>query len=159
MSVLQATWQAILARAKQDTGTGGLYAGGAWSIITGMFNTLAPLQQAFPYVVYSVQSAQNVDGLPTAVRELDFSMKVYVSESADALSTLAAITHRIVGDWYLQSNRVPSYGYDRWLPVFSDPHGWAAGQVQHVESLEDHEEGVYGQIERFRMFPSRVGVT
>lgn len=108
--------KAILDRIKADTGAGGLYAGGAFNLISGAYwHQATPGTLAFPYLVYSVEwkRGHTFTSVGAAV-----TVNVAVYENAQSgLANLSAVEARLIGDAALQSNKRPTYGFDDHLLV------------------------------------------
>ena len=154
-------WKAIMDRAKTDTGSGGIYESDGTNLVTGFYNVWLPTDQTFPAVVYQIASAFDVDDFTAKVIELDIRMHVFakmvpVDGDTPGGDLIAAIVDRINGDWLLQSNGAPTYGFDRWKPTIS---GWDTDMMVHSDSNENHEleNGILHQIESFDMVLSKQG--
>ncbi len=102
---------AILSRIKADSGSGGLYSGGAYTTITGAGWNTASGSLARPYIVWEI-SGSGDDSLTSddIVRRVVFTAVDEVSRGCDRLDT---VWNRLYGDAMLQSGRIPSYGFHR----------------------------------------------
>ena len=58
--ILSSIYQAIFDRVKADTGAGGLYASGAWNIISGAYSVFGtPAAITYPYLLVGVRLEQD----------------------------------------------------------------------------------------------------
>lgn len=142
---------AILNRIKADTGTGGLYEGSAWSIISGAwFAAASPATPAYPYVVYAVSSEPD-DTFPADQRTFRVAFSIY--DTADrGMDRVQAIMDRLYGDAMLQATRQPTYGLHRHrITIPSSTLGWIGGDVvagsDEVGPAEGQPNVVVGTIE------------
>lgn len=132
-----ALWKAINDRLGGDTTLVGLLANGSANSITNR----EPLSASdsgtsYPCVSFSYQGSDvgrgdESEGFDVRVHRVTFEVHLYVqrvppSGSTDPLTLAAKIGGRIHGDWEDQSNRIPSFGLDRWQPSFSGYTGDAA---------------------------------
>lgn len=160
MSYISRIWQDIYERAINDTSSGGLFETGS-AIITGFYNTYAPVGIAFPYCVFVLENAAADDAMNTRVRKIEWSIHTYIAEEpasgVDGFGVYAKIHQQIIGDWELQGGRVPTHGFDRWQPGLAGS-GWTASINEHVNSRTDHNDGVLHFIEDFRVWVSKAGL-
>lgn len=117
--ILAPIYQAIYDRMQADTGTGGLYNGASWKLITGGAWTVfaAPTPITGPYLVFSVAMVQNNtttgdEFLCTATFNLFDRLNESSSTSYIGTSLLPALD-RLHGNAVLQTGRVPTYGFNR----------------------------------------------
>lgn len=118
--ILAPIYQAIYDRMKADTGTGGLYNGGAWNLITGGAYTVfaSPSAITGPYLVFGVSMERNNESttgdefLCTATFNLYDRLNESASDAYIGTSLLPALD-RLHGNAVLQSGRVPTYGFNR----------------------------------------------
>ena len=120
--ILSAISQAIYDRLTADTGTGGLYEGGFWNIITGAWAIFAtPGPSSFPRIVYSI----NLDSAhSTTADEFNVTVQMTVMDDVNQLADdapfsgrIGAVIDRIHGNAVLQTGRTPTYGFNRHLLV------------------------------------------
>jgi len=142
--------KAIEDRIKADTGTNGLYQGGSWQTITGAWyyhkGSGAP-----PYVVFNIRQDEDhtltSDGCNYTVT---FSMFADVSNGGQILQW---VWDRLFGDSMLQSNRVPSYGFNRHpLVIPTNPLSATSTTLVFVGSdeVQVEDEAVMGWTLTFR---------
>lgn len=159
MSYLPKLYGDILARAQADTGTGGLFNSGT-PLVTGIFNTFGPRGQAFPHMIFVLESAAQRDAMNTSTRLVQWGLHTYIEEKpasgAAPFAAYSTIMERVLGDWTAQSNRTPSYGFDRWTPTLSGS-GWSATITEHTGSRTSHETGFLHFIEDFQVWVSKAG--
>lgn len=117
--ILAPIYQAIFDRMKADTGTGGLYNGGSWKLITGGAYTVFASPNAItgPYLVFSVSMVQqNTTTGDEFLCTAQFNLfdRLNESSSSDYIGTsLLPALDRLHGNAVLQSGRVPTYGFNR----------------------------------------------
>lgn len=162
MTWRQPLWKAVYDRAQADTGSGGLFESSGTNLLTGFYNTRLPTDQGFPAVVYEISSAFADDGFAKAIRDIDIRFHIFTKEEptdggTDGWTLLANISARIGGDWTSQSDRVPTYGFDRFEPTLTG--GFTADIMALVDSIENHEpeNGILHQIDTYSLLISRAG--
>lgn len=103
--------QAVLARIRSDTGSGGLYVSSSFSIITGAYYYRASNNATRPYVVYNI--TQDTDSTLTSdACEFTLTFRIVDNGSAGG-DVIQTVWNRLYGDSMLQSGRTPSYGFNR----------------------------------------------
>ena len=162
MSWEQPLWQAILARATGDTGSGGLFNPSA-PLITAFYNNFIPQNQSgtitdLPFAVFMLPSAANVDGFRTLMRNITARISIYTERfpttAGDGLATANLIIERFMGDWTAQTYGTgPTYGYDRWQP---SPTGYTASVFAHTNTIEAHTDSVYCFNLEFKLLLSKA---
>lgn len=120
--ILSSIYQAIYDRIKADTGTGGLYASGAWNLISGAYSVFGtPAAITYPYLLVAVRLDQD-HSLPadefnaTATFSVYDQVQAYTS-SANFSTRVTAVMDRLHGNAILQAGRIPTYGFHRHLLV------------------------------------------
>lgn len=114
--------QAIYDRIKADTGAGGLYASGAWNIISGAYSVFgSPNPMTFPYLLWSIRLEQDHSLTAdeynvTATFTIFDQVRDYVT-SAEYNTNVSAVLDRLHGNAVLQAGRIPNYGFHRHLLV------------------------------------------
>lgn len=109
--------QAILDRLKADTGSGGLYNGGAWNLVSGAWAVCAPANATFPYIVWTLAwtpapSRQSDEyDLVASISVFD-DASLYVDDS-NFSNRVSPIMDRIHGDAIITAGSVPTYGFQR----------------------------------------------
>lgn len=146
--ILSTIYAAILNRLKADTGTGGLYVGNAWNLITGAYAVYgSPNPVTGPYMVYTVR----MDQAHTTVGDeyncvATFRIYAHTQEAASddniGLTVIAAMD-RIHGNAVLRNGRVPTYGFNRHLLVlptntYSAVGGGCICNAYDVEQIDEH---------------------
>jgi hypothetical protein len=126
--------QAIYDRIKADTGSGGLYKSGAWSIISGAYSVFgSPNPMVFPYLLWSIRMEQD-HSLPadefnvTATFTVYDQIQDYVT-SSEYHARVTSVLDRLHGNAVLQNGRVPTYGFHRHLLVL--PTNGYTAQASH----------------------------
>lgn len=111
---------AAIERLKADTGTGGLYNGGDWNIISGAYFTLAApgTAQVYPYIVITA-SADYDDTMVSDDQKCTIGISVFGS-AIEGVEKLHQVAARIWGDAVLQTGRAPTYGLHRHRLVLSN---------------------------------------
>ena len=157
--IYQALAQTILDRLKADTGTGGLYNGGNWSIITGAWNNVStPDVSLYPYIVYSFEST-SIGGPRDDMFQVDITFTVY-DQSIKGTDRLSPVLDRLHGDGILQSNGLPTYGFHRWVPVLPT-NGYSAtgnGCIVQSTTMQPLDEKITVATSTFRMIISAQAV-
>lgn len=120
-----AIFDALVARIKADTGSGGLYEGNAFTIITGEWwgiegPSLTDLNTLLPYGVINITMEPNdafdADGCNFVV---DFTV---FDRQASGMANISKAFSRLYGNAMASSGRIPSYGFQRQNLVLStDP--------------------------------------
>lgn len=140
--------QAIYDRLKADTGTGGLYAGNQWNIVSGaysLFGTPAPI--VFPYILFTVRMDQD-HSLTADEYNVTATFNVFDqcqdwTTASQFDSRIAAVMNRLHGNAVLQAGRVPTYGFHRHLLVLPT-NGYTAKASQcfvrtyDTQMLDEH---------------------
>jgi hypothetical protein len=143
-----AVYQAILSRLKADTGTGGIYFGNVWNLITGAYAVYgSPNPVTGPYLVYSVRMQENHTTVGDEYQCV-CTMRLYAhTEATDASNnigeTIVAAMDRIHGNAVLRTGRVPTYGFNRHLLVlptntYSAVGGGCICTTYDVEQIDEH---------------------
>jgi hypothetical protein len=146
--LMAAVYEAILNRLKADTGTGGLYVGNAWNLITGAYAVYgSPNPVTGPYLVYTVR----MDQAHTTVGDeyqctATFRLYAHTQESTSSNyigTTIIAAMDRIHGNAVLRNGRVPTYGFNRHnlvLPTntYSAVGGGCICNTYDVEQIDEH---------------------
>jgi hypothetical protein len=143
-----AVYQAILSRLKADTGTGGLYVGNQWNLITGAYAVYGnPNPVTGPYLVYGVRMQEQHTTVGDEYQCV-CTMRLYAhTEAADAATnigeTIVAAMDRIHGNAVLRNGRVPTYGFNRHelvLPTntYSAKGGGCICTAYDVEQIDEH---------------------
>ena len=144
-----AVYQAIYDRLKADTGTGGLYNGGSWKLITGGAYALvgSPNPVTGPYLVYNVRMEQDHTTIGDEYQCI-CTMRLFAhTQNADADANVGtniiAALDRIHGNGVLQNGRVPTYGFNRHrlvLPTntYSAVGGGCICTTYDVEQIDEH---------------------
>jgi len=146
--ILSPIYEAIMNRLKADTGTGGLYEGNQWNLITGVYAVYgSPNPVTGPYMVFTVR----MDKDPTCTSDefnCTATMNIY-AHTQEAVSdnyigtTMLAAMNRIHGDSMMQANRSPTYGFNRFrlaLPtnIYSANGGGCLCSSYNVEQIDEH---------------------
>lgn len=119
--ILTSIYKAIFDRLKADTGTGGLYNGGNWKIISGAYSVYGtPAAIAFPYLLVSVRMEQDhsltADEF-NATATFTVYDQVQDAVAGDFGTNISSVLDRLHGNAILQAGRVPTYGFHRHLLV------------------------------------------
>ncbi len=106
---------AILTRIQADTGTGGLYVGSAYTVVTGGWyavdGPITDLNTIFPYGVYNLtMEPDNTFTSDGAKFLLDFTI---YDKQQNGLASIAPAMARLYGNAMLVSGRIPTYGFHR----------------------------------------------
>lgn len=143
---------AILARLTADTtliGTGAYLAAGS------IKQVFAGEGASFPYMLFRLADARNIDAMRTRSMELDAIFDIYIEEQPRASTAPtpfargSQIITRVLGNWDEKSYGVaPDYGLDRWQPTLSN---WTANPLEHTGTTEAHEPGVLHWIVNFKV--------
>lgn len=133
-------FDAIQDRIQADTGTGGLYNGGGFSIITGAYAFKAAGATVRPYLVYNAdlaaESAMTSDGVVVTVT---FTI---VDNAQTGMENIIKVWNRLYGDAMLQAGRIPSYGFNRHsLSLPSSPLTWIGNQLSFASSTRVEVDG------------------
>lgn len=158
--------QAIIARVRADTGSGGLWASA--KLINAITYTYegrgdtTGIQVAMPYVTFDFPNIENRDGYGEDVLEFYVRFHVWYSmkRSTDAAIAAASnIVDRLYGNALAVSTRIPTYGFHRHLLVLTTTGDtatpWATGICFHTSSNEAHEHEVLHFIDTYRLTMSR----
>lgn len=119
--ILTSIYQAIFDRVKADTGAGGLYASGAWNIISGTYSIIGtPAAITFPYLLVSVRMDQD-HSMTADEFNCTATFQVF-DQQQDATAgrfagRISAVLDRLHGNAILQAGRIPTYGFHRHLLV------------------------------------------
>ena len=119
--ILTSIYKAIFDRLKADTGTGGLYNGGSWKIISGAYSVYGtPAAIVFPYLLVSVRLEQD-HSLTADEFNATATFTVY-DQVQDAIAgdfgtNISSVLDRLHGNAILQAGRIPTYGFHRHLLV------------------------------------------
>jgi hypothetical protein len=119
--ILTSIYKAIFDRLKADTGTGGLYAGGSWKIISGAYSVYGtPAAMVFPYLLVSVRMEQDhsltADEF-NATATFTVYDQVQDAVAGDFGTNISSVLDRLHGNAILQAGRIPTYGFHRHLLV------------------------------------------
>jgi hypothetical protein len=119
--ILTSIYKAIFDRLKADTGTGGLYNGGNWKIISGAYSVYGtPAAMVFPYLLVSVRLEQDhsltADEF-NATATFTVYDQVQDAVAGDFGTNISSVLDRLHGNAILQAGRVPTYGFHRHLLV------------------------------------------
>ncbi len=153
----------LIARAKADTATGGLYHASA-PIVTGVYVGVAPPKAALPYVVISLPDASNMETFTqpnweTTIRFAAYAKLDAPGEASSALQVLSNVIDRLVGDWEQQEDRQPTYGYHRHVlqltPELTIGGYQGSAMVLVNTSLQADDERVLQAVLEFKTFYSR----
>lgn len=123
MSLITALESAIVARAASDGTLVNLLGGDVglprFTILWGSLT--------FPgaFVVARVELEGPTDSFTKRASNYSVTLDVF-DASENGITNCQAILVRLLGDWPVQSNRQPSFGFDRWVPDVSGA-GWNAG--------------------------------
>lgn len=161
--------KAIDARFSADTTLLALLAGGTSAAITATFPPPATDPQGsttYPKLVFRLDYAKNDDSFPGRRFDCKVSIHIFVAErdvsGSDSYLVLWKIHERVMGDWPEQSNRIPTYGLDRWRPDFSAQTGDAASsyvsenmQVEDTSDVTEEDGGLRRLILSFSVALNR----
>ena len=119
--ILTSIYKAIFDHLKADTGTGGLYNGGAWKIISGAYSVYGtPAAMVFPYLLVSVRMEQDhsltADEF-NATATFTVYDQVQDAVAGDFGTNISSVLDRLHGNAILQAGRIPTYGFHRHLLV------------------------------------------
>jgi hypothetical protein len=119
--ILTSIYKAIFDRLKADTGTGGLYNGGNWKIISGAYSVYGtPAAMVFPYLLVSVRLEQDhsltADEF-NATATFTVYDQVQDAVAGDFGTNISSVLDRLHGNAILQAGRIPTYGFHRHLLV------------------------------------------
>jgi hypothetical protein len=148
---LQNVYKLVRSRATGDTGTGGLF-NATTPLLTGWYTRLAPAQVSLPYVVVNCIDAGNQDGLRFSLRRLRMRISIFTSGNSEA--SIETIRTRILGNWLTGTNRVPTYGFDRWTMTGMD-NSFSASPMIFINQTELFEERVTQTILEFETYVSK----
>lgn len=143
--------RACIERIQVDTGTGGLYEGSAYSIITGAYHGVAtPGTLAFPYVVVSVEMS-NQDAQPADGADVQMTFEVF-DTLTQGDTRIDKVLARLYGDGILQNGRIPTYGFQRHrMTLPTNIWGAVGGDTYWVnQSLRTFDENVLVGTQVFR---------
>lgn len=154
---IPAIWKAINDRLGSDSTLVALLANGSANSITNRepfsasdSGTSFPCV-SFAYMGSEVGNGPDSEGFDTRAHIVTIEVHLYVqrvppSTSSDPMTIAAKISGRIHGDWEDQSNRVPTYGLDRWQPSFSGYTGDAATsyssailELQRIDAIPEED--------------------
>lgn len=102
----------------------------------------------FPYVVYRVSADDQIDAQTTRVENVNIEFWIY-DKAENGRTNCQTILTRLIGDWPAQSTRVPSFGFDRWVPDLSSA-GWGTGGMFKTGESTQHEVDVLCYTITFR---------
>ena len=119
--ILTSIYKAIFDRLKADTGSGGLYNGGNWKIISGAYSVYGtPAAMVFPYLLVSVRMEQDhsltADEF-NATATFTVYDQVQDAVAGDFGTNISSVLDRLHGNAILQAGRIPTYGFHRHLLV------------------------------------------
>jgi hypothetical protein len=138
-------WKVIEARVTGDTGAGGLLET-ATPMLSGFYNTQANRAATGNYAVYSVASAVSEDAFSIDLVPVVLRVAVYVpkkpADSSDPMLKLSNIVSRL------------HTRFHRWTPTLSG--SWTATALQFVQTIENHDESVYGMVMEFKLHVSKA---
>jgi hypothetical protein len=120
--ILSTINQAIYSRLKADNGTGGIYEGNAWTLVSGAWSIFAtPGPSAFPRIVFGINlegvHSTTADEFNVTVQMSVFDDTTLIDENSPFSGRIGLIINRIHGDAVLQNGRTPTYGFNRHLLV------------------------------------------
>jgi hypothetical protein len=122
MSFITALESALVARAQSDGTLVNLLGGAGAPRFTILWGAVT-LPGAF--VVCRAEETDPTDSFDK--RSTNYTVTFDIFDSSDnGVTNCQAIMVRLLGDWPVQSNRQPSFGFDRWVPDVSSA-GWNAG--------------------------------
>ncbi len=153
---LAALGTSIKARAVADTGSGGLFNSGT-PLVTGIYNTNAPDDATFPYLVYSVAAMGPNDTFTGEVDEIMFRITVYDMRHPDGATPrdpilrCSNIIARVIGP----GGTSPSYGFHRHTLSITSSDGWASGTIVRGSQAQNHTDDVYQFDLDFRVLLTR----
>lgn len=134
----------IVERIKADTGTGGLYVGSTYTIVTGGWwsiegPSILPLGQRLPYGVINLSDIVPSNAFAGDGCEFVVEFTIFAAQSG-GLSVISPALARLYGNAISQSGRLPTYGFHRLnqLPLSTDPTlnpmGLVGGPMQWIGS-------------------------
>lgn len=145
MSLITVLESAIVARAQSDGTLVSLLGGSGAPRFTMQWGSLT-LPGAF--VVCRAEATVPQDSFDKRVRE--FTVDFHIFDATDNGNTNAqAIIVRLMGDWPAQTDRVPTFGFDRWKPDLSSA-GWSTGGMFVSDEQTAHEKDELCYIVRMR---------
>ena len=143
--------QAIRARALADTGTGGMFNSGS-PLLKSFLHYFGPeaatdaqLSAIVPYCVFAVGPIHSDPGYNENQYEADVEMHIFDARKlGHSAVTIEAISDRLMGDAIAQTNRTPTYGFDRHQLVLTnagpEAHGpWSPGPLRFVSLTPLHD--------------------
>lgn len=142
--------EAIVARAHEDTELFTPY-----GEVTGIFKDIAPpgLQDSYPYILFNIITADNVDGFSFALRRLVVRFSIFTRLEAGG-PTRSFLADRVKGDWLTAENRAPTYGFERHaLELTGD---WTASPMKFVQEWEDTDGVITQTMIEFELYISRA---
>lgn len=133
--IYQTLAKMILDRLKADTGTGGIYQDGDWTLVEGAYNNMAnPTDGDRPYIVYSFTSDPE-DSQTSDEEKLTITFQVY-DNATNGTDRITAVLDRLHGNGILQAGRIPTYGFHRYKPTL-DTNTYSAQATECLrESIE-----------------------
>lgn len=164
MSYLASLSQMIRTRLLADTGSGGLF--GTPPLVTGVFWTVAPVEQPMPHLTYDITVVQQDDAFRLAADDVEVRVHTWLdardSSVGPVLSRMSEIVHRIIGDWTSQPyGTPPTYGLDRWTvgTVSGFPGPWIGGMLERMPAIidADADDTIIHHVQPFRLYVSREG--
>jgi hypothetical protein len=157
-SNLASLLRAIMDRAEGDTGSGGLFRSST-PLITGIYASRGSQTLSFPYITVDTFDTED-DTFQTDAVTTTITFHVWIDATASALDPVdraSKILARLRGDAVKQNNRVPSYGFHRWVPqVESGTMEWACSPMTRRGGTTAHEKDVYHFIEEYQVRQSNA---
>lgn len=164
MSYLTVLSKEIRDRLLADTGSGGLF--GSPPLVTGVFWTVAPVEQPMPHLTYDITVVQQEDAFRLAADDVEVRVHTWIDArdtvGSPVLSRLNTIVSRIVGDWTNHPyGTPPTYGLDRWTigNLGGLPGPWIAGTMERLPAIidADADDTIIHHVQPFRLYVSREG--
>lgn len=145
MSLVTVFESAIQARAATDGTLTALVGGTGLPQFTNVFG---PLTLTTPYVVYQVSETDVLDTFEKRASNVDITFYVF-DKVANGVTGCNTILVRLLGDWPAQSNRTPTFGFDRWTPDLSSA-GWSGGMMIKTGGSTAHERDMLCYMQTYK---------
>lgn len=134
----------IEGRLASDNGAGGIV-----GLLTGGYsNAQASPAPSYPYMVYNVTAASEMDAFGADVVEVTVDFHIYDS-TQNGLTTITSVLDRLFGD-----KGAATYGFHRWKPTLSG--GWTPDCFRRVGQFSQSDTvDAYHYIDTYQIIISR----
>lgn len=149
-------YDAIVTRAKADTGSGGLF-NTTSPLVNAFYVNRTPPETGFPYVICNLVGADGRHAFNKSVFEIRVRMAVFMERQShtvsDPLLRVSNILERLRGNWSSSSPATaPTYGFDRHPLALTAP--WSGTHMIYETVFDESDDSYWQFVQQYRLFAS-----